>query len=85
MQFDQEGVLIKTLFGLIECGGVKVSSQASQNLKLSECHELKIIEWLAWALAIVAVITAVPVAFGWIHKRKEDHKRKQKNDMTEKV
>lgn len=50
------GVLIHTLFGLIECGGVGRVAGG-----LSECHELKIIEWLSWALALVSVVASVPV------------------------
>jgi len=81
------GVLVHQLYGLIECGGVKVDHAnplSAGNLKLSECHELKVIEWIAWWLAGLSVITAVPVAYGWVHKRKEARERKH-NGMGEKV
>lgn len=65
------GVLIHTLFGLIECGGVG-------RLKggLSECHELKIIEVLSWVLAAVSIVSAVPIIARAWKRRKEQMRRK---------
>ncbi|KAJ7166544.1 hypothetical protein C8R43DRAFT_1232519 [Mycena crocata] len=45
------GVLIHTLFGLIECGGVGRIAGG-----LNECHELKIIEILSWVLAGMSIV-----------------------------
>lgn len=68
------GVLIHTLFGLIECGGVG----SFGNSKINECHELKIIEWLAWALAIMSVVSAVPVVARAWKRRKAGLERRVK-------
>ncbi|EIM85770.1 uncharacterized protein STEHIDRAFT_111401 [Stereum hirsutum FP-91666 SS1] len=69
------GVLIHTLFGLIECGGVGRVAGG-----LSECHELKIIEWLSWAIALVSVIASFPVlARAW-----SDWKMKKQRRANEK-
>ncbi|KAJ7154505.1 hypothetical protein C8R46DRAFT_1116844 [Mycena filopes] len=59
------GVLIHTLFGLIECGGI---GQAKGGL--NECHELKIIEILSWVLAGMAVVSSVPVVMRAVADRK---------------
>jgi hypothetical protein len=65
------GVLIHTLFGLIECGGVgKIAGG------LSECHELKIIEVLSWVLAGMSIVSAVPVVLRAMKVRKEKMSRK---------
>jgi heme/copper-type cytochrome/quinol oxidase subunit 2 len=50
------GVLIHQLWGYIECGGVGRLQGG-----LNECHELKIIEILAWVLAAVSILATVPV------------------------
>ncbi|KZV98116.1 hypothetical protein EXIGLDRAFT_728946 [Exidia glandulosa HHB12029] len=71
------GVLIHTLFGLIECGGVG----SFGNLKINECHELKIIEWLAWALSIMAVISSIPVIARAWRRRKAQMERKKAEKM----
>jgi hypothetical protein len=65
------GVLIHTLFGLIECGGVG----SAANGKISECHELKIIEALSWALAALSVLAAIPVITRAVHEHKERRAR----------
>ncbi|KAF7326180.1 hypothetical protein MKEN_00470100 [Mycena kentingensis (nom. inval.)] len=69
------GVLIHTLFGLIECGGV-VRTGGIKGLKLSECHELKIIEILSWVLAGMSIVSSVPVVMRWLNERKERMERK---------
>jgi hypothetical protein len=69
------GVLIHTLFGLIECGGLgKIG-------KLSECHELKIIEWLAWSLSIMSVLSSIPIITRAWNRRKAQLERKR-NEKT---
>jgi len=50
------GVLIHQLWGYIECGGV-----GGLQGGLNECHELKIIEIIAWVLAAVSILATVPV------------------------
>ncbi|KAF7292058.1 hypothetical protein MIND_01231900 [Mycena indigotica] len=67
------GVLIHTLFGLIECGGVGRIQGG-----LNECHELKIIEVLSWVLAGMSVVSAVPVVMRALDERKHKLERKQR-------
>ncbi|KAJ7446568.1 hypothetical protein FB451DRAFT_1537470 [Mycena latifolia] len=65
------GVLIHTLFGLIECGGVGEVKGG-----LNECHELKIIEILSWVLAAMSIISSVPVVMRAMAERKARMERK---------
>ncbi|KAJ7101897.1 hypothetical protein C8R44DRAFT_808848 [Mycena epipterygia] len=58
------GVLIHTLFGLIQCGG-------------NECHELKIIEVLSWVLAGMSIVASVPVVSRALVDRKHRMERKK--------
>jgi hypothetical protein len=59
------------MWGYIECGGVGQLEGG-----LSECHELKIIEILAWVLAAVSVLAAIPVVMHAMKKRKRQVERK---------
>ncbi|XMA20059.1 hypothetical protein WAI453_012850 [Rhynchosporium graminicola] len=69
------GVLIHQMWGLIKCneglGGVKELRDG-----LSECHELKIIEIIAWVLAGVSVLATVPVVMNAMKRRKRQAARK---------
>ncbi|KAJ7859347.1 hypothetical protein B0H14DRAFT_2747047 [Mycena olivaceomarginata] len=67
------GILIHTLFGLIECGGVGRIAGG-----LNECHELKIIEILSWVLAAVSIVAAVPV----VMRAMADRKRRMDNNVN---
>jgi hypothetical protein len=71
------GVLIHTLFGLIECGGV---GQVKGGL--NECHELKIIEILSWVLAGMSIVSAVPVVMRAMAQRKRQMERNVHNEKT---
>ena len=66
------GVLIHQMWGVIICnqgvGGIKGG--------LTECHELKIIEILAWVLAGVSVLATIPVLMNATKRRKMERKRK---------
>ncbi|KAF3914624.1 hypothetical protein AA313_de0201672 [Arthrobotrys entomopaga] len=50
------GVLIHHMWGYKECGGVGPLKGG-----LNECHEIKIIEILAWIIAAVSVVGSIPV------------------------
>lgn len=66
------GVLIRQMWGVIDCNeGVKEIRDG-----LSECHELKIIEILAWVLAGVSILATVPVVINAIKRRKKQAERK---------
>ncbi|KAK7059911.1 hypothetical protein R3P38DRAFT_3168366 [Favolaschia claudopus] len=69
------GVLIHTLFGLIECGGVGPAKGG-----LNECHELKIIEILSWVLAGMSIVSAVPVVMRALNQRKKRLERKVQSE-----
>jgi hypothetical protein len=60
------GVLIHQMWGVIDC------NQGVGNIRggLTECHELKIIEIIAWVLAGVSILAAVPVVMNSIKRRK---------------
>ncbi|KAJ6529225.1 hypothetical protein B0H19DRAFT_1006647 [Mycena capillaripes] len=69
------GVLIHTLFGLIECGGVGEVKGG-----LNECHELKIIEILSWVLAAMSIVSAIPVVSRAMAERKKRMEQKVHNE-----
>lgn len=60
------------MYGVIICnqgvGGVKGG--------LTECHELKIIEIIAWVIAGVSIIATIPVAMNAMKRRKRQHEMK---------
>lgn len=58
--------------------GVIICNQGVGPLRggLTECHELKIIEILAWVLAGVSVMAAVPVLMNAYKRRKRQLKEK---------
>jgi hypothetical protein len=66
------GVLIQQMWGVIICnqgiGGIRG--------RLTECHELKIIEIIAWVLAGVSVLASVPVVVNATKRRKRQAERK---------
>jgi len=66
------GVLIHQMWGVIIC------NQGVGHIRggLTECHELKIIEIIAWVLATVSVIATVPVAKNAMKRRKMQMERK---------
>ena len=71
------GVLIHQMWGVIECnqgvGGVKGG--------LTPCHQLKIIEIIAWVLAAVSVLAAVPVVMNASKRRKSQKDRKSRSHV----
>jgi hypothetical protein len=55
-------------------------SQVSGGLSL--CHEIKIIEIIAWVIAVVSVLATIPVVMTVI-KRKKNQKQSQAPRKTE--
>ena len=70
------GVIIHQMWGYKECGGVGGFKGG-----LNECHEIKIIEILAWVIAGVSVVATVPVLVFALKRRRRqaEAKRIQKN------
>jgi hypothetical protein len=49
---------------------------------LTECHELKIIEIIAWVLAAVSVLATIAVVTKALKRRKANHGRNVKNEVS---
>jgi Zn-dependent membrane protease YugP len=66
------GVLIHSLWGVILC------RQGVGHIRggLTECHELKIIEIIAWVLAGLSVIATIPVLMDASKRKKQQAERK---------
>ena len=64
--------------------GVIICNQGVGHIKggLTECHELKIIEILAWVLAGVSVLAAIPVVMNATKRRKMQSERKTKTHTS---
>ena len=64
------------MWGYKECGGV-----GGLNGGLNECHEIKIIEILAWVIAGVSIVATVPVLMFALKRRRKQAEAKtaQKN------
>jgi len=58
------GVLIHQMWGYKECGGIGALKGG-----LNLCHEIKIVEIIAWAIAAVSVIATVPVLMDALKRR----------------
>jgi hypothetical protein len=72
------GVLIHQMWGYVECenaGVVKSTEDLKSRVQggLSLCHEIKIIEIVAWVIAGVNVLATVPVVMTWMKTRKAKH------------
>jgi hypothetical protein len=59
------------MWGVIQCGGVGELSGG-----LSECHELKIIEIIAWVIAGVSIVATVPVVMNAVRRRRAHENKK---------
>lgn len=64
--------------------GVIICNQGVGHLRggLTECHELKIIEIIAWVLAGVSVLATVPVVMNAIKRRKRQLEEKTKTHTS---
>ena len=67
------------MWGYKECNGV-------ENFKsgVSECHEIKIIEILAWVIAGISVVATVPVVMFALARRKRQAQQKLEEHEDEK-
>ena len=63
--------------------GVIICNQGVGGIKggLTECHELKIIEIIAWVLAAVSVLATVPVVMNAAKRRKSQMDRKSRSNV----
>ncbi len=59
------GILIHTMYGYFECGGVGKAKGG-----INECHTTKIVEIIAWVLAAISVIATGPQVWAGIKKMK---------------
>ncbi|KAJ4424270.1 hypothetical protein N0V82_001136 [Gnomoniopsis sp. IMI 355080] len=78
------GVLIHQIWGYVECqnNGIANSfdefkSQVEGGLSL--CHEIKIIEIIAWCIAGFSVLATIPVVKIYLERRKDRMHHKQAN------
>ncbi|KAG9241532.1 hypothetical protein BJ878DRAFT_545156 [Calycina marina] len=82
------GVLIHQMWGYAECqneGIADTFDEAEAQLKegLSECHEIKIIEIIAWVIAAISVVASIPVVVLALKSRKEQkHQVQQKSAIS---
>lgn len=66
------GVLIHSMWGTIKCN----QGIGKPKGGLTECHELRIIEIIAWVLAGVSVLATIPVVMNAGKRRKRQLERK---------
>jgi len=71
------GVLIHQMWGYVQCGGVGALEGG-----LNECHEIKIIEIIAWVIAGVSVLASIPVVMNAMKRRKRQMEMKERNRKT---
>lgn len=74
------GVLIHQMWGYVECANEGVADDFGEFKSqimggLSECHEIKIIEILAWAIAAVSILATIPVVMTAMKRKKAEHGR----------
>jgi len=76
------GVFMHQMWGYVECANSGVANSVhdlKENIKggLSECHEIKIIEILAWTIAGISIVATVPITLAALKKRKEQREMKK--------
>lgn len=76
------GVLIHQIWGYVECANAGVPDDFGQFKSqveggLSLCHEIKIIEIVAWCIAGVSVLATIPVVKIYLERRRNKSHRKQ--------
>jgi hypothetical protein len=81
------GVLIHQMWGYVECenaGVVKSTEDLKSRVQggLSLCHEIKIIEIVAWVIAGVNVLATIPVVMTWMKTRKAKHEGGESKTAT---
>lgn len=75
------GVLIHQMWGYVECENEGIANDFDQFKSqvsggLSECHEIKIIEILAWSIAAVSILATIPVVMTRSRQKKQEHEKK---------
>lgn len=70
------------MWGYVECENSGIANDFGQFKSqimggLSECHEIKIIEILAWTIAAVSMAATVPVTMSAFKRKKREHERKK--------
>lgn len=68
------------MWGYKECNGIEHFKNG-----VSECHEIKIIEILAWVIAGISVVATVPVVMFALARRKRQAERKMEEHEEEKA
>ena len=68
------------MWGYKECNGTEHFKNG-----VSECHEIKIIEILAWVIAAVSVVATVPVVMFALARRKRQAEQKIEEHEEEKA
>lgn len=63
------------MWGYVECANTGIASSVAEFKSqveggLSLCHEIKIIEIIAWVIAGLSVLATIPVAKEWLQRRK---------------
>ena len=65
------------MWGYKECGGVGGFKGG-----LNECHEIKIIEIIAWVIAGISIVATVPVLMDALKRRKRQAQAKHQESKT---
>lgn len=76
------GVLIHQIWGYVECANAGIPDDLEQFKSqveggLSLCHEIKIIEIIAWVIAGVSVLATIPVVKIYLERRRDRLNKKQ--------
>lgn len=69
------------MWGYVECENEGIANDFDQFKSqvsggLSECHEIKIIEIIAWSIAGVSILATIPVVMARSRQKKEQHEEK---------
>jgi hypothetical protein len=75
------------MWGYVECENEGVANDFGQFKSqveggLSECHEIKIIEIIAWAIAAVSIVATIPVTMTAMKRRKAEREMKKQNGTS---
>lgn len=76
------GVLIHQMWGYVECANNGIASSIGEFKSqveggLSLCHEIKIIEIIAWVIAGFSVLATIPVVKIYLQRRSDRLHNKQ--------
>ncbi|CAN8104062.1 unnamed protein product [Discula destructiva] len=84
------GVLIHQMWGYVECANSGIASSYSEFKSqieggLSLCHEIKIIEIIAWVIAGFSILATIPVVKIYLQRRRERLDRKKGGEKGQTV